>query len=257
MRFFIVSFVLHLFIGVYFNVFSTSEPIVFEKVGNPDVSFSMVEGSTEPTAPKAIEKPIKKKVVKKKKKVVEQPKKEKKVIEEIKEEVIVVPKKEEKIEEIKEEVVEETIIEDDTEEVEEVIEDVTDSSSEDTSNENSTQQESSSLSSDSFIHLNDGSIVAKNQGVKGLSYGWTNNPDPSYPSIARKMKYDKDVVIKVRFLVGYNGTIEDVKFYDNMTSYGFRAEVEKTLKNWKATPISVDGKKVKLYFYKSFKFEKL
>lgn len=255
MRFFIVSFVLHLFIGFYFNVFSTNEPIVFEKVGNPDVSFSMVEGSTEPTAPKAIEKPIKKKVVKKKKKIVEQPKKEKKVIEEIKEEVIVVPKKEEKkIEEVKEEPIEEAVVEED---VEEVTEDVSDSSSEDISNEETSQQESSSLSSDSFIHLNDGSIVAKNQGVKGLSYGWTNNPDPSYPSIARKMKYDKDVIIKVRFLVGYNGTIEDVKFYDNMTSYGFRAEVEKTLKNWKATPITVDGKKVKLYFYKSFKFEKL
>lgn len=255
MRFFIVSFVLHLFIGVYFNIFSTSEPIVFEKVGNPDVSFSMIEGSTEPSPSKAIEKPIKKKVVKKKKKLVEQAKKEKKVIEEIKKEVIVVPKKEEqKIKEVKKEVIEESI----SEEVEEVTEDIaTDSTSEVPSDEDISQQDSTSLSSDSFIHLNDGSIVAKNQGVRGLDYGWTNNPDPSYPSIARRMKYDKVVVIKARFLVGYDGTIENIKFYDNMTSYGFRAEVEKTLKNWKATPITVNGKKVKLYFYKSFKFEKL
>lgn len=261
MKFFIVSFVLHFIIIFYVNVFSIDESIEFKKVGDPDVSFTMVEGSSEPVSSNKVEEPVKEKKVEQKKKVIEQPKK-KETIQEVEKEVIEVPKEIDEVIEVEEETPEEEVIQEETVEeiseelVGEVVSEVSDIS-ETEAEEVQTETESSDLSSDSFIHLEDGSIVAKNQGVKGLSYGWINDPDPQYPTIARRMKYDKDVIIKVRFLVGYDGKIEEVRFYDNMTGYGFRNEVEKTLKEWEATPVKVDGQKVKLYFYKTFKFEKI
>jgi protein TonB len=125
------------------------------------------------------------------------------------------------------------------------------------SESNSRAVEGSQEMGEGFVQLEDGAWAAKNQGIKGLSYGFLAQPEPEYPAIARKMGVDHEVIIRVRFLIGYKGRVEDIKFYDDVTNFGFREEVEKTLKNWRATPIEVDGRKIKLYFYKTFRFEKL
>lgn len=97
--------------------------------------------------------------------------------------------------------------------------------------------------------------IAGNQDVKGLNYKILKAPNPEYPLIAKKANYKNKVVIKVRILVNHLGKVEEIKYFDNETKYGFREEVEKTLKNWKFSDISLDGKPVKMYFFKSFVFQ--
>jgi protein TonB len=109
-------------------------------------------------------------------------------------------------------------------------------------------------SHEGIIEISKGVYAAKNQGVKGLSYSFISNPDPEYPELAKKMGIRKEVVVRVRFLVGLDGKIEEVKFYNQEKDLGFKAEIEKVLKEWKLTPVTIEGKKIKLYFYKEFKF---
>ncbi|MGL4641761.1 MAG: energy transducer TonB [Cetobacterium sp.] len=118
----------------------------------------------------------------------------------------------------------------------------------------SQQSKAPSNNSDDLIELSQGVFAAKNQGVQGLTYSFISQPDPDYPLAAKRISYNKEVSIKVRFLVGLNGEIEEVKFYNNKDSLGFQNEVEKTLKRWKLTPVMLNGKAIKLYFYKEFKF---
>lgn len=97
--------------------------------------------------------------------------------------------------------------------------------------------------------------IAKNQDVEGLNYNIVSSVDPEYPIIAKKANYKTSVIIKVRFLVNGEGKIEDIKFYDNETKFGFHEEVENSLKQWKFSPPKLNGNYVKMYFYKSFVFK--
>ena len=61
----------------------------------------------------------------------------------------------------------------------------------------------------------------------------------------------------VRVIIQFDseGELESLKFVDGKDSFGFANEVEKTVKNWKLTQIEYRGKKIKMRFYKSFKFQ--
>lgn len=119
------------------------------------------------------------------------------------------------------------------------------------------QKSSEEVMGKDFIQLSKGIYAAKNQGVKGLSYSFISQPEPNYPTAAKRLGYNREVIVKVKFLVGFNGTIEDIKFYGKDNGLGFQKEVEKALNNWKLTPITVQNKKIKLYFYKVFKFNQI
>ncbi|MGL5655568.1 MAG: energy transducer TonB [Fusobacteriaceae bacterium] len=123
--------------------------------------------------------------------------------------------------------------------------------------DNTANMESFANSSSSMIELSKGVFAVKNQGVKGLNFQFLANPEPEYPLVAKRLGYSKDVSVKVRFLVGYNGEIEEAKFYGKEDDLGFQEEVKSTLKKWKLTPITLHGVPVKLYFYKEFKFNKI
>lgn len=125
------------------------------------------------------------------------------------------------------------------------------------STEKPEQSSSKEIMGKDFIQLSKGVYAAKNQGVKGLSYSFISQPEPNYPTAAKRLGYNREVIIKVKFLVGFNGKIEDIKFYGKDNGLGFHREVEKALMNWKLTPITVQNKKVKLYFYKVFKFNQI
>ncbi len=163
---------------------------------------------------------------------------------------------EEPIEEKKEEIKEQPIVE----KVERVVEEVKEVKEMVEVRKDRIEEEGSSII-DNLVEEQDlivgsnGEYIVKNQDIAGLSYTILKSPNPSYPSIAKKARIRQEVAIKVRFLVGYTGRVEEVKFYDNVTKYGFRDEVEKTLKEWELSPIEVDGKGVKMYFYKVFKFK--
>lgn len=118
-------------------------------------------------------------------------------------------------------------------------------------------ESSSNSNSNDIIELSKGIFAAKNQGVKGLEYKFISQPDPDYPLAAKRIGYNKKVSIKVRFLVGLDGKVEEVKFYNQKDSLGFQAEVEKILKEWVLTQVTLNKKPIKLYFYKEFKFEQI
>lgn len=62
------------------------------------------------------------------------------------------------------------------------------------------------------------------------------------------------IVAYISPMAGLNGKVEEIILLDNFTSYGFRKEVEKALKKWEFDPIIYHGEKIKLYFYKDFRF---
>jgi len=270
MRYFLFSAIIHLFV-VVLGLFTLRDGLEFQRVGDPTVTFSMVgqaayaSGSsrdivsappkTEPKPKVKRKKTAQKKVVREEKKILPEESTEEAMEKPIEKEIIQEP--DTSTEDVAQEVQEEST----DESVDRLEETSTEKETEDTDEEvNNTSTEiptDQTQLGEGLVELEDGSIAAKNQGIKGLSYGFIDQPEPDYPDIARKMGFNSEVVIKVRFLIGYGGRVEDIKFYDNMKDFGFRNEVEKALNHWRTTPATVNGEKVKLYFYKSFKFEKL
>ncbi len=105
-----------------------------------------------------------------------------------------------------------------------------------------------------LVRLSDGSLSAKHQGVKGLSYGIISNPEPTYPSVAKRLGFKGDMVVRVVMQFDSNGNLEDFRFVDERDKFGFANEVEKILKNWRLTPIEYKGQLVNMKFHKSFRF---
>lgn len=105
-----------------------------------------------------------------------------------------------------------------------------------------------------LVRLSDGSLSVKHQGVKGLSYGFISNPEPVYPSVARRLGFKGNMVVKVIMQFDSNGDLKDFRVVGERDKFGFTNEVEKTVRNWKLTPIRYKGQQVNMRFYKSFKF---
>lgn len=122
------------------------------------------------------------------------------------------------------------------------------------SQKNSNPEISTSLDSENFIKGNSGEKIAKSQNIDGLSYILLKAPNPNYPSQARKVRISEDIVIKTKFLVGFNGRVENIEILEGTESHGFRNEVTRTLRQWQFSPISYKDENIKLYFYKDFIF---
>lgn len=99
-----------------------------------------------------------------------------------------------------------------------------------------------------------GTYIGDQRGGHGIGYKIKREVEPQYPIMAKKANFKKEVVIQTKFLVGLNGKVEEIIFLDNFTSYGFRKEVEKALKQWEFAPIIYQGHNIKMYFYKDFRF---
>ncbi|WP_130889997.1 MULTISPECIES: energy transducer TonB [Fusobacterium] len=99
-----------------------------------------------------------------------------------------------------------------------------------------------------------GTYIGDQKSGGGIRYRIKREIEPEYPVLAKRANYRNEVVIKTKFLIGLNGKVEEIIFLDNFTSYGFRKEVEKALKKWEFDPIIYHGEKIKLYFYKDFRF---
>jgi|GEM_PF-1389173 len=257
--------------------------INFTMAYNPNNNLPLVEKKEE------IKKPIIPKKQKEEKKIIEE-KKVEEIIEEkvelievleLKEEIPVIDETElvelevveEIIEEFKEEiieVIEEELIEEIPviDEIQEIIEDKVENTEiiqekivyEDENNKkiehtnyDNNNLNKDNLQSENFI-FKDNSYIAKNQDVQGLSYSFIRTPEPRYPNMARRAGIKDEVVIQVRFLVNEKGRVEEIIFYDNVTSYGFREEVTRALNNWQLSPVTIGDKVVKMYFYKVFRF---
>lgn len=239
MKFFIFSIVLHIAIFIFGFSLDSNKNFEIENIGNdfsaPAISvnfnFSQETDTSQLNAPlEEIKEEIAKEITEEKtKEIVDIPKDE--------------PKKEEPKVEVKKKV---------SKPKKSLEKKKTESNKEAKALQN-TDTPTNSNNSD-LIELSHGVFAAKNQGVQGLKYSFISQPDPEYPLAAKRISYGKEVSIKVRFLVGFNGEIEDIKFYNDKDNLGFQREVEKTLNKWKLTPVTLNDKPIKLYFYKEFKF---
>ena len=104
-----------------------------------------------------------------------------------------------------------------------------------------------------LVKIKNGEYALKNQKVSGINIVISKEVAPTYPELALKMGYRKETIVKVKFLVGKDGRVEDIKFYSK-SKYGFEKEVEKALKQWKFDPIIYKGTPTPTYFYKVFNF---
>lgn len=279
MKFYVVSGIGHLLIILSLFLFVKNPVSMIPRMDIKDkisINFTMAYSPNNnlPLVEKKqkIKNPVISKKQKEEKKIIEEKKVEKvEVIEslELKEEIEeteLVEVVEEIMDEIKEEIIEEELIEE-IEIIEEVNEDKLEKAEiteeelvyEEISNENIEIEQDNNKSnteifdSESFI-LKDNSYIAKNQDIKGISYSFIKTPEPRYPNMARRAGIKGEVVIQARFLVDEKGRIEEIIFYDNVTSYGFREEVTRALNNWRLSPVTIGDKVVKMYFYKVFRF---
>lgn len=98
----------------------------------------------------------------------------------------------------------------------------------------------------------DGNIVASS--AEGIEYHILKQVEPPYPTMAKKVRYSKVVMVKVKFLVGLKGQIEDIKILQGHEKLGFDKSVIDSLNKWKFSPIYYKGKNIKVYFTKEFVF---
>lgn len=98
----------------------------------------------------------------------------------------------------------------------------------------------------------DGSYTALS--AEGISYEILNEVEPDYPSQAEAISYEKKVSVKIKFLVGLKGNIENVQIVKSHKQLGFDDEVMKAIKKWRFKPIYHAGHNIKVYFVKEFIF---
>ena len=234
MKFFIFSIVLHIFIFIFGFSLDSNKSFEINNVGNDfstpsiSVNFNSMQITPQPQPTESSDEILKEVLEEKVEEKIDKPKFEDKKREVIKKDNKKISKPKKVLEKKKNELTKKS------------------HQSENTNTPTNTNTD--------LIELSQGVFAAKNQGVQGLKYSFISQPDPEYPLAAKRVSYTKEVSIKVRFLVGLNGEIEDIKFYSDKDSLGFQKEVEKTLNKWKLTPVTLNNKPIKLYFYKEFKF---
>lgn len=125
--------------------------------------------------------------------------------------------------------------------------------------ENSTNTQSNVVTdvfgdSKQFKSNGDGTYTAFSS--RGINYQILIKPEPSYPARAERANFNRPVTVRARFLVDLNGNIQDIQILSGNAGMGFDDEVRKVLRSWKFKPIVHNGKKIKLYFDRTFTFRK-
>jgi protein TonB len=104
-----------------------------------------------------------------------------------------------------------------------------------------------------FVANSDGSYTSYSS--KGIHFEIIRQIDPDYPRQAEIIRYSKDVVVEVRFLVNTKGMIQDIKIIKSHEKFGFDRAVIESLKKWRFKPITFNGEKMNVYFNKEFVFK--
>lgn len=114
------------------------------------------------------------------------------------------------------------------------------------------------LKSNAYIY----EITQDSKIYKDISYKIKNNISPNYPLLAKKLILNEDVIIKTRILVDQGGAVQKIEFLPTHNTIStkleeaFKYEVEKAIEKWDFSPVKVENKPVKVYFYKDFNFSK-
>ena len=103
-----------------------------------------------------------------------------------------------------------------------------------------------------FIENSDGTYTAVSS--KGIDFKILKEISPDYPRQAEMARYNKTVIVEAKFLVGTDGSVEDIKIIKSHEKFGFDKEVISALKKWKFKPVVYNGRNIKVYFNKEFIF---
>lgn len=103
-----------------------------------------------------------------------------------------------------------------------------------------------------FIENSDGTYTAVSS--KGIDFKILKEISPNYPRQAEMARYNKTVIVEAKFLVGTDGSVEDIKIIKSHEKFGFDKEVISALKKWKFKPVVYKGRNIKVYFNKEFIF---
>lgn len=103
-----------------------------------------------------------------------------------------------------------------------------------------------------FIENSDGTYTAVSS--KGIDFKILKEISPNYPRQAEMARYNKTVIVEAKFLVGTDGSVEDIKIIKSHEKFGFDKEVISALKKWKFKPVVYNGRNIKVYFNKEFIF---
>ena len=103
-----------------------------------------------------------------------------------------------------------------------------------------------------FIENSDGTYTAVSS--KGIDFKILKEISPNYPRQAEMARYNKTVIVEAKFLVGTDGSVEDVKIIKSHEKFSFDKEVIQALKKWKFKPIVYKDRNIKVYFNKEFIF---
>lgn len=103
-----------------------------------------------------------------------------------------------------------------------------------------------------FIENSDGTYTAVSS--RGIDFKILKEVSPDYPRQAEMARYNKTVIVEAKFLVGTDGSVEDIKIIKSHEKFGFDKEVIQALKKWKFKPIVYKGRNIKVYFNKEFIF---
>lgn len=105
-----------------------------------------------------------------------------------------------------------------------------------------------------FIANGDGTYTALGSG--GITYKIITDAAPRYPKQARSIGFNNIVRVRVRFLVGLNGTVETVNVMsENIPDLGFKASAISAIKTMKFQPIWYKGYNIKVFFVKTIIFQ--
>lgn len=88
----------------------------------------------------------------------------------------------------------------------------------------------------------------------GIDYKIIVQAKAHYPTEARAISYNKEVVTRASFTVGLEGKVESVKVINKTPKLGFREETIKALHKMKFEPIIYKGHNIKCRFTKDFYF---
>lgn len=105
-----------------------------------------------------------------------------------------------------------------------------------------------------FTANDDGTYTA--QGAAGISYKIVTDATTKYPQEARSIGFNKIVKVKVRFLVGLDGTVETVEILNpDIPNLGFREAAMAAINAMRFQPIWYQGNNIKVYFRKTIVFQ--
>lgn len=104
-----------------------------------------------------------------------------------------------------------------------------------------------------FVANSDGSYTSYSS--KGMHFEILRQIDPDYPRQAEIIRYSKEVIVGVRFLVDTNGEVKDIEITKSHWKFGFDDAVIASLRKWRFKPIVFNGKKMNVYFNKEFVFK--